>query len=80
MLTRMRKELFIFIALLLVLAVVQHSDLLTNPAERIESLLSGSASLFHPLYWTLGVYVVLGIARIILGLLRRLFRSKKVEE
>lgn len=59
-----RNELIYFLLILLVLALLQHSDLLHSPLERID-LMIGKENYLHPLLWTSAVYITIGLLRAI---------------
>ncbi len=65
MIKKIRNELLYFIAILVVLALVLHSDLLTSPLARLE-LMHSKENYTHPLLWTSIVYLVLGVIRLII--------------
>jgi len=65
MIKKIKIELLYFTAILVVLALVQHSDLLTSPLTRLE-LMHNKGNYTHPLLWTSVVYLVLGAIRLII--------------
>ena len=71
----MKKELIIFISIFIILTFGMHySELLTHPFEHISNLSkSGVYGLggFHPLIFTLVVYVFILIPRFIIKLFKR---------
>lgn len=71
------KELVIFIGLLIFLSLGMHmTQWMTSPAEHFSNLSDSSFGLFHPLYFTALVYVVLYIVRAILRGIKNLFTRK----
>lgn len=70
-----KKELIFFTILLIILAFIQHSDLLTNPSERIE-LMSQIENYLHPFLWVALLYSVLLVFRLILKFILKLFTKK----
>jgi len=64
MIKKIRLELLYYVAILLLLALVQHSDLLTAPLERFEQM-QHNANYFHPLLYALVVYFVIACIRVI---------------
>lgn len=70
MMKRIKIELIYFTLILLVLAVVQHSDLLVAPLERA-SLMAEKGNYLHPFLWSFAVYFVVAILRLIVGYLLR---------
>lgn len=63
---KLKIEIFYFTVILLVLAFMQHSDLLTSPVQRVE-LMAEKGNFLHPLLWAFSVYVVVGIIRLIIS-------------
>lgn len=59
-----KNELIYFLLILFVLALLQHSDLLHSPLERID-LMVGKGNYLHPLLWTSAVYITIGLLRAI---------------
>lgn len=64
MINKIKIELIYFCVILVVLALLQHSDLLHSPIQRA-SLMAEKENYLHPLLWTFVVYVVVGIFRLI---------------
>lgn len=64
MLKIIKTEIIYFIVILLLLAVLQHSDLLSSPLERI-GLMAQKGNYLHPLLWTAVVYSAVVIVRVI---------------
>jgi hypothetical protein len=63
-----KKELIVFLVVLLILTFVQHTDILSTPIERIIALpTSGAYGLgaVHPLVFTLAGYILLWIGRMV---------------
>ena len=78
---RVVRELALFAALFLVLALVWHPDLLSDPSARMERLAAGQASLLHPLLWTGGAYLLLGFFRLLFsGTYRLIIRIKSLSQ
>lgn len=69
-------ELLYFMALLLVLALMQHPDLLSSPLERAARM-AEKGNFIHPFLWTSGIYFVLGIVRLIVKYVLYLKNRKK---
>lgn len=75
--SKIGKELVIFIGLFLFLTLGMHmKQWLTHPIEHIEHLSNSQFGLFHPLYFTFGIYVVIFIIRAILSFIFGLFLKK----
>ncbi len=64
MIKKIKKELIYFVSVLVVLALVQHSDLLTHPLSRFGFMLE-KGNYFHPLVWASGVYLIVVAIRLI---------------
>ncbi|MDD2906461.1 MAG: hypothetical protein WBK95_09205 [Sulfurimonas sp.] len=64
MIKKIRLELLYYVAILLVLAIVQHSDLLTAPLERFEQM-QHNANYFHPFLYALLIYILIACMRVI---------------
>jgi hypothetical protein len=71
MIKKIKIELIYFCAILLILAALQHSDLLYSPMARI-TLMAEKENYFHPLLWTSVVYVVVGFFRLVVKLFRKI--------
>lgn len=65
MIKKLRTELIYFFAILFILALIQHSDLLSAPIARVDLMLE-KQNYLHPLLWTLPAYIVVGVFRIII--------------
>ncbi len=76
---RLFKELLIFAVILVILAFIQHQDLLTEPLKRWDMLMNkvNGTSIEHPFYWTLGAYMVLGAGRLIIVGITSFFEASK---
>ena len=64
----MKKEVVIYLVILVVLALAQHTDLLTSPLERFAKLPEAGAyglGAAHPLVFALIGYLALGVLRLI---------------
>ncbi|MGE3613280.1 MAG: hypothetical protein AB7G20_07405 [Sulfurimonas sp.] len=69
-------EILYFMVLLLILAFMQHPDLLSSPLERV-SLMAEKGNFIHPFLWTSGVYLVVGLVRLIVKYALYLKNRKK---
>lgn len=65
MIKKIKFELLLFTLLLIVLALLQHSDLLTAPLKRLD-LMADRDNYLHPILWTSIVYLILGFIRLII--------------
>ncbi|MDD5157549.1 hypothetical protein [Sulfurimonas sp.] len=63
MIKKIKKELIYFVLVLVMLALLQHSDLLINPLSRF-SLMIEKGSYCHPVIWAFGVYLIIVILRL----------------
>ncbi|MCW8894720.1 MAG: hypothetical protein OQK48_09330 [Sulfurimonas sp.] len=68
MIKKIKIELIYFTCILIILALFQHSDLLTSPLARIDAMVQ-KENYFHPLLWTSIVYLVVGLVRFIVKFL-----------
>lgn len=71
MIKKIKIELIYFCAILLILALLQHSDLLHSPLQRA-SLMMEKENYLHPLLWSSVVYVVIGFFRLVVKLFRKI--------
>lgn len=62
---RILTELVYFFIILVVLAILFHSDLLTSPLVRFEKM-SQIGNYFHPFVWSGIVYIPIAIVRLII--------------
>ena len=58
------RELIYFSLILLILAFIQHADLLHSPMKRVD-LMAEKGNYLHPLLWTSIVYIATGLIRLI---------------
>ncbi|QOY51680.1 hypothetical protein [Candidatus Sulfurimonas baltica] len=63
MIKKIKIELLYFLIILIVLALLQHQDLLTSPLKRID-LMREKENYLHPLLWTSIVYSAIGVLRL----------------
>lgn len=68
MIKMLSKETAYFFAILVVLALLQHPDLLHSPLLRIENFIH-NGSYLHPFLWSLGLYLIIGFFRVTLKFL-----------
>ncbi len=72
-----KKELLIYFAIIVIVAIVQHPDFLTAPIDRVSKLPSSvvyGMGPFHPLGFGLIGYAVIGILRLIIAGTKKVFR------
>ncbi len=70
-----KKEFFIYLVIFFILALISHSDLLTNPSARFQ-MLREKENYFHPFLYTLILYTILFIIRKVLDFIIGLFEHK----
>lgn len=61
----MKKEFLIYCAIVILSAFILHPDLLTDPEARLTTM-SERSNYYHPLLFGLGIYLVIGLFRLIL--------------
>lgn len=71
-----KKELVIYTALLTVLIVAMHPDLLSEPTTRL-ALMQQQGNYIHPLLYTFFIYLVLFFIRSIVGYVIKFFKKEK---
>ncbi|MDX9813784.1 MAG: hypothetical protein WC144_00755 [Sulfurimonas sp.] len=69
------KELIVYIAIFIILAPIQHADLLSSPMQRV-SMMVEQQNYTHPFIWVFIVYVLVGIFRIFLNYILKFRRPK----
>jgi ABC-type multidrug transport system fused ATPase/permease subunit len=74
----MKKEFLIFLSLFLFLAIGMHfSAWISHPIEHIQALPDSPLGLFHPLYITLIVYLLILVLRSIVKVIQKVFSNIK---
>jgi hypothetical protein len=76
MIKKITTELIYFLALLLILSFLQHSDLLSSPLQRF-NLMIDQGNFIHPFIWTFGLYILIGFIRLIIKYIIFLKNKKK---
>ncbi|QKF80819.1 hypothetical protein CRV08_09170 [Halarcobacter ebronensis] len=72
----LKKELIIFFSLLVIVSIGIHFDAWINhPMEHMESLFSHSMA-YHPFLYVFLIYLVIGFFRVIINLIKKLFKRK----
>lgn len=71
----LKKELLIYTALLILMIILIHPDLLTHPSMRLE-LMQEKGNYIHPFLYTIIIYIVLSVFRIAFVLIMKLFGKK----
>ncbi len=67
----MKKEFVIYLTILLLSALILHPDLLSDPLKRIE-MMSERANYYHPIVFSLAIYLIVGLGRLIVLGFKRL--------
>ena len=70
-----KREIIIYIVMLLLLAVVMHIDLLSDPSARFQ-IMYEKGNYSHPFLYTFFVYSILFIVRKVLDFIIGLFEKK----
>jgi hypothetical protein len=76
-----QRELIIYIGLLVILAAIQHNDLLIEPAARLDRLFNGGQqSIFHPLVWVTPVYLITLMFRLMFRWVKKFLTKKSSDD
>jgi hypothetical protein len=70
----MRKELLIYLLTVAVSALLVHPDLLSTPLTRLE-MMTDRANYYHPFLFGLGVYLIIGIIRLIIAGIKKIMKK-----
>ena len=70
-----KREIFIYIAMILVLAVVMHIDLLSDPSSRFQTMYE-KGNYSHPFLYTFFIYSIIFIVRKTIDFIISLFEIK----
>jgi len=65
MIKNILKEFTYYMVILVVLALMQHQDLLEHPLVRFEHM-QENGNFLHPFIWSFGVYLIIGIFRLVI--------------
>jgi len=71
----LKREILIYLFMLLILALVMHFDLLSNPTSRFQ-LMNEKENYSHPFLYTFVIYSILFIIRKVLDFIIGLFEKK----
>ena len=74
-----KRELLIYSLILLVLIVLMHPDMLSDPAARL-GMMQQHQNYVHPLLYTMFVYLIIFALRGLAGWVVRLFKGSKTDE
>ena len=70
-----KKEALIYLATLLILALIMHIDLLSDPLSRL-NIMQEKENYFHPFLYSFIIYAVIFILRKIIDFIMGLFEKK----
>ncbi|WP_457596684.1 hypothetical protein [Hydrogenimonas sp.] len=74
---RLKKEVAIFLAIFVILALAMHFGAwIHHPLQQIEGLKESPMGPWHPLFLTLGAYLVVLVFRLLLAGVKRIFSKK----
>lgn len=65
MIKKILTELIYFFVILFILALMQHSDLLSSPMTRVE-LMTEKQNYLHPMLWSAPVYIIVATVRVVI--------------
>jgi len=75
---RLKQELLIFFALLILLALGMHFKAwIDHPITHIEALPHSTLGAWHPLYITAGVYILLTAIRLLMSLIKKIVKKRQ---
>jgi NhaP-type Na+/H+ or K+/H+ antiporter len=69
------REFLYYIIIFLLLALIMHSDLLSNPSARFE-LMKEKENYYHPFLYTFILYSVMLVLRTIINFISKIFEKK----
>ncbi len=69
----MKKELLIYVSIIIFSAIVIHPDLLIDPLKRI-GMMSERANYYHPFVFSLAIYLIIGMGRLLVIGIKKLTR------
>lgn len=73
----LKREILIYFGIFIFLSAGMHYKAwLTHPLTHIQSVSESNFGPYHPLFFTLGVYLFVSIIRVIFTLFARLFKPK----
>ena len=72
----LKKELTIYTALLTVLILLMHPDLLSDPTVRL-GLMQTQGNYIHPLLYTFFIYLIIYFFRAVIGFVMKFFNKEK---
>jgi len=69
----MRKEVLIYLVVVLLSALIIHPDLISDPVARFEKMIA-RADYYHPLLFGLGIYLFIGAIRLLVKWIKKLIK------
>ena len=69
------KEVVIYVVMLIALALIMHPDLLSSPSDRL-ALMQEKENFTHPILYSLIIYAVIGLLRLLFGWIKKFFVKK----
>jgi len=75
MIKKILLELTHFTIILVLLALMQHQDLLDSPLIRLEQMQT-DGNFLHPFLWAFGVYFIVLVFRLIVNSIMRVIRKR----
>ena len=70
-----KKEFLYYLIILVILALIMHIDLLSDPLLRFDTM-KEKENYFHPFFYSFIVYSIILLLRSIINLLAKLFKKK----
>ena len=71
----LKKEVLYYLITLVVLALIMHFDLLSDPLSRLE-IMKEKENYFHPFFYSFIVYSVMLVLRVIINFISKIFEKK----
>ena len=71
----LKKEFLIYLATLAILIIIAHSDILSNPSERL-GLMAEKENFTHPFIYSFVIYAVIFILKKLIDFVSSLFEKK----
>jgi hypothetical protein len=71
----LKKEIFYYLLILLILALIMHSDLITDPVARVQ-LMNEKGNYTHPFLYAFIIYITILVFRKIIDFVMSLFEKK----
>ncbi|MEA3373017.1 MAG: hypothetical protein U9Q62_04925 [Campylobacterota bacterium] len=69
------REVGIYAIMLIALALLMHPDLLSSPSDRL-ALMKEKGNHTHPVLYSLIIYGVIGVLRLLFGWIKKMFIKK----